>query len=301
MIRRSGWLVVLGVLNVSLVAGLGHAAPHAVGATAAGEEDSGLVPMTIGTYNIRADRTLRQFKKGVDALKERVQVAGLQEIAEKEKNDYLQADEDWGYFRPEELRQNPVIWDASIFEFVDSPDSGHRIAKGREVEGKEGGTEFKESTFATVVRLDHLVTGSRVSVINVHLLSGASLVGRPWPGRPHRFEMLGDQVRGLVRLVRLEQEASDEVFVVGDFNVGFQADQKVKHRRLPFKRFRRLGYQSIWQGGDLPRKGTYEHSYLDQIFAETAASRREVARDIKQSDHYPAIGTYLLDIELAPA
>lgn len=263
-----------------------------------GKQQDGLVPIEIGTYNIRADRTLKQFRKGVDALKERVHVAGLQEVAQREKNDYLEADENWGYYRPAELRQNPIIWDTDHFEYLGSPDTGHRIAHGREIEAKEGGTEFKDSSFATVVRLEHLVSGAEVSVINVHLLSGASRVGLPWPGRPRRFEMLCDQVRGLMRLVRHEKELGNTVFVVGDFNVGFQADQKVQDKRLPFKRFKRIGFRSIWQGGELSRKGTYENAYLDQVFADEAATWRQVARDIKQSDHFPALGGYLLDVEV---
>lgn len=264
---------------------------------ARGKKD-GLVPVDIGSYNIRADRTLRQFKKGVDALKERVHVAGLQEIAEKEKNDYLQLDENWGYYRPSELRQNPVIWDTRQFQYAGAPASGYRIARGRPIESKTGGEEYKDASFATVVRLDHLVTGVEISVVNVHLLSGASRVGRPWPGRPRRFDMLCDQVRGLIRLVRTEQERGNTVFVVGDFNVGFQADQKVRHKKLPFKRFRKVGFRSIWQGGELAKKGTYENAYLDQIWAVEPAEQREVARDIRQSDHYPAIGRYLLDVGL---
>lgn len=268
------------------------------GAATGDDDDPGIVPFDIGTYNIRADRGLKRFKNAVDAFKEKVQVAGLQEIAQKEKNDYLQSDEGWGYYRPAELRQNPVIWDTSSFSFVDAPDSGYRIATGREVEAKDGGTEFKEATFATVVRLDHLLSGNQVSVINVHLLSGASRVGRPWPGRPRRFEMFTDQIAGMMRLVKAERELGNEVFVLGDFNVGFQADQKVRDKRLPFKRFRRVGYRSMWQGGELAQKGTYENAYLDQVWSTEVPERREVAYDIKQSDHYPAIARYNLDLEL---
>lgn len=278
------------VLTVTLTT----TAPGAAG----GDQGPGIVPFDIGTYNIRADRTLKQFEKGVDALKEKVQVAGLQEIAEKEKNDYLQSDEGWGYYRPDELRQNPIIWDTRYFEFASAPSTGYTIAKGREVESKTGGTELKDDTWATVVRLNHLGSGNEVSFINVHLLSGASRVGKPWPQRPRRFELLCDQVAGLIRLVKSERDRGNEVFASGDFNVGFQADFKVRNRKLPFKRFKRIDYRSIWQGGELDEKGTYENAYLDQIWATTAAARREVAYDIEQSDHFPAIGTYLLDIDL---
>lgn len=293
--RTLAALVLAALLALSTPSSLSAASP---GVATGDDDDPGIMPFDIGTYNIRADRGLRQFKNAVDAFKEKVQVAGLQEIAEKEKADYLQADEGWGYYRPAELRQNPVIWDTDHFSFVDAPEAGHRIATGREVEAKEGGTEFKEATFATVVRLDHLVSGNEVSVINVHLLSGASRVGEPWPGRPRRFEMLTDQVAGMMRLLKAERELGNEVFVVGDFNVGFQADQKVRDPRLPFKRFKRVGYRSMWQGGELAQKGTYENAYLDQVWSTEVPEQREVAYDIKQSDHYPAVARYNLDLEL---
>lgn len=294
--RRSSRLAVVA-LTVSCVAagyGPGSRPTEAVAA----DHGPGVIPMVIGTFNIRADRSLEKFKEAVDAFKQRVQVAGLQEIAEKDKNDYLQQDEDWGYYRPEQLRQNPVIWDTGYFDFVDAPDTGHRIARGREVESKTGGTELKEDSYATVVRLEHLLSGNQVSVINVHLLSGASRVGRPWPGRPLRFELLTDQVRGTVRLIKAEKELGNEVFILGDFNVGFQADEKVRHRKLPYRRYKRVDFVSMWAGGELDKRGTYENAYLDQVWTTVAPERREVAYDIDQSDHFPAIATYLLDLEL---
>jgi len=184
-----------------------------------------------------------------------------------------------------------------VFDVISTP-GDHRIAKGREIEDKLGGTEYKEDSYATVVRLEHLVTGNTVTVINVHLLSGASLVGKPWPGRPKRFDLLTEQVQGTVNLIKREKELDSEAFVMGDFNVGFQADFKVRNKKLPYRKYKRQGFESMWDGGELEEKGTYENSYLDQIWATVAPLRREVARDIKGSDHYPALATYLLDVEL---
>ncbi len=263
----------------------------------AGDDTPGVVPVQIATYNFRADRPLDKFKKAIDELKSRVSVAGLQEIADKNKNDYLMDDESWGYYRPPELRQNPVIWDTDVFDLVEVP-GAYKIADGREVEDKLGGTEYKEASYATVVRLEHVGTGNTVTIINLHLLSGASVVGKPWPDRPKRFDLLTEQIQGSVRLIKREKEIDTEVFVMGDFNIGFQADFKERHRKLPYKRYKRQGFQSMWDGGELAQKGTYENAYLDQVWATVAPQRRAVARDIKGSDHYPAVATYLLDVEL---
>ena len=286
--------VVVGFVTSTLVAFTLSLAPPST----AGDDQLGVVPVLIGTYNFRADRPLGKFKRAIDELKSRVAVVGLQEIADKNKNDYLMDDETWGYYRPPELRQNPVIWDTDVFDLVDVP-GAYRIADGREVEAKHGaGTEYKEDSYATVVRLEHLVTGNTVTIINLHLLSGASLVGKPWPDRPKRFALLVEQIQGTVRLIKREKELDTEVFVMGDFNVGFQADVRERHKKLPYKRYKRQGFYSMWDGGDLEQKGTYENAYLDQVWATVAPVRREVARDIKGSDHYPAVATYLLDVEL---
>lgn len=260
----------------------------------------GVLPVRIGTYNIRSDRTLAQFKRGVDELKPRVDVAGLQEIAEAEKNQYLIDDEDWGYYRPPEIRQNPVIWDTSVFDFVSTPAAGYQIAEGREVEAKTGGTEFKDHTYATVVRLRHIASGNVISIVNVHMLSGSTQRGEPYPGRPRRFQMMVDQVDGLIRLVRSERNKGYEVFPLGDFNVSYVADRRVRRDDLPFKRFRRIEFQSMWEGGELEKEGTFGPVYLDGVWSHREVFRREVARDITVSDHYPAIATYLLDVEVLP-
>lgn len=274
--------------------------PLAVPATpvAADDDDPGVLPVRIATFNIRSDRTFEQFKRGIDQLKPRVDVAGLQEIAEAEKNQYLIDDEEWGYYRPPEFRQNPVIWDTSVFDFVSTPTTGYRIALGREVEAKTGGTEIKDHTYATVVRLRHLLTGNVLSIVNVHLLSGSTQRGEPYPGRPRRFQMMVDQVAGLIRLVRSERKLGYEVYPLGDFNVSYVADRRVRRDDLPFKRFRRIEFQSMWEGGELEKEGTFGPVYLDQVWSVREPFQREVARDIEVSDHYPAIATYLLDVEL---
>lgn len=287
--------------QIRLAAVLGAAAVFAatlafVPPSSAGDGEASVLPVKIATYNFRADRSLEKFKEAIDELKSRVDVAGLQEIADTDKNYYLMDDDTWGYYRPPELRQNPLIWNTDVFNLVDIP-GAYKIADGRVVEDKLGGTEYKEDSYATVVRLEHLVSGNTVTIVNLHLLSGASLVGKPWPGRPKRFAMLTEQIQGSVRLIKREQEINTEVFVTGDFNVGFQADFKERHKKLPYKSYKRQGFQSMWASGDLEQRGTYENAYLDQVWATVAPVRREVARDIEGSDHYPAVATYLLDMD----
>ncbi|MBD8870675.1 endonuclease/exonuclease/phosphatase family protein [Nocardioides donggukensis] len=259
---------------------------------AAAEEAPGT--LRIGTYNIRSDRTLQQFSAAVDAFKPRVDVAGLQEIGANVKNHYLQEDRDWGYYRPPQIQQNPVIWRRSVFDHLGSPGRKgyYRIARAREIEGKTGGLERKDPTFATVVRLRDRASGTAMSVINVHLISGAVKGGRRNPERPRRFELFKRQMKGLARLTRDERAKGYDVYALGDFNAGYKADFKWRRRPLPFRRFKAIGFKSMWHRVNLDNGGTRNDAYIDQVWNETRPEATTVAYDIRNSDHFPAIATY---------
>ncbi len=263
------------------------AGPH----TAASAWD---VPVRVGTYNIRAGTSYDDFTAGADEFKQRVDVAGLQEIGRNDKNRYLLADWTWGYYRPEELQQNPVIWDTSVFRMIDA--RGALLAKGREVgDEKPSGNEVRKDSYATVVRLQHLLTGELVSIINVHLVSGAVRGGLPWPDRPLLFAMYKEQVASLAEVEETESSWG-RVFVVGDFNAGYKADRKQHLKRLPYATLTRLGRVSMWRDYDVEHGGTHRDAYIDQVWSAEPVDDAEVAYDIKHSDHYPAIATYSLSV-----
>jgi endonuclease/exonuclease/phosphatase family metal-dependent hydrolase len=192
-------------------------------------------PLRIGTYNIRAGVSLGDFKTAVTAFKQTVapDVAGLQEIGSNERNKFLVADTDWGYYRPPQLQQNPVIWRRDLFDFVGA--RGFMIAKARDLNGEHSGDEAKGDSYATVVRLVQRASGEQISFINVHLVRGAVKGGRPAPGKPNLFKLFTDQVSGTVAAIKAERAISDRVYVLGDFNVGYKADAKWRHRLLPYK------------------------------------------------------------------
>ncbi len=256
------------------------------------------VDVRLGTYNIQSNRTLDQFEAGVDELEQRVDVAGLQEIGSNEKSRYLRDALTWGYFRPVELQQNPIIWDRSNFSLDEG--TGYLLARGRDV-GDENPVagRYRDDAYATVVHLTHLQTGQVISVINVHLLSGAVKGGRAWPGRPLMFALYCAQVAGLVRVYRAELADAqvDRVFVLGDFNVGYKADRKWHKRRLPFRRLTNLGLVSMWRDHDVEHGGTHNDAYIDQVWTTGPVVKggAQVAYDIQESDHSPAIATYVFD------
>lgn len=289
---RLGAAALAATLTSTLVATL---ATPATSAPVPPENDELLV---VGTYNIRSDRSLEQFRAGIDPFKDRVHVAGLQEIGANDKNQLLKDDHDWGYLRPPEVQQNPVIWRRDLFDFVGTPSSSrfYRLAGTRWIEAKGGGLMKKRATWATVVRLRHRATGTPISVVNVHLMNGSLKRGRPHPDRPRRFDLYADQLRRTRTIARSEQSDGRTVYVTGDFNSDYQSDERTRHRKLPFRRFKRVGYVSMWHGEDLGRRrGTFNRSHLDGVWARDRAVSAVAVQDIDVSDHQPAIATYRLE------
>ncbi|WP_372728637.1 endonuclease/exonuclease/phosphatase family protein [Nocardioides sp.] len=263
---------------------------------AASEEDEATwaVPVRVATYNFQGKRPLKKFKPAVDKLMERVEVAGLQETRQADRIKHLDRAPQWGVYRPGDTNPNPVIWDKRVFQFVQG--RGFLLAHGRNIGNeREAGRGVYHDTYATVVRLRHLSTGANFSVINVHLVAGAVRKGRPWPGRPKLFRMYRQQLASVVKVERIESEWG-KVFVLGDLNVGYRIDRATQRRGLPYQRLTRRGLTSMWRDHDLSTGGTRNRSYIDQIWSDRAATSAEVARDIRGSDHLPAIATYTYDL-----
>jgi exonuclease III len=253
------------------------------------------VPVRVGSYNIRSAVGLNDFTRAFSAFRPRIDVAGLQEIGLNAKNTYLKSQSGWGYYRPPQLQQNPVVWDTGVFTEVGA--YGIKLADaadlGRE---KSGHDEFHKADFATVVHLRHRATGQLVSVVNVHLLSGAMSAGRPRPDRPLRVAFYKEQVRNLATALE-DEKRFGQVFVLGDFNIGYAADARWQRRGLPYKRLTRHGLQAMWRTCGTDGRGTHGPQYIDQVWSQQPADSCDVAYDITQSDHYPVIGHY----SLAPA
>lgn len=258
--------------------------------------------LRIGTYNIRAGVALDDFKRVVDEFKPHAEVIGLQEIGSNDRNKYLVADHDWGYFRPRELQQNPVIWRRDLFDFIGA--DGVKIADARDLHGEHTGDEAKGDSYATVVRLHDRESDEKLSFINVHLVRGAVKGGRPAPGKPNLFKLYTDQVAGLIRAVKAERSALDgagnklfdRVYVMGDFNVGFEADQKWHLRKLPYRKFKKIGYRSMWQNSPFLHKsyGTHRDALIDQVWNNEDSASEEIHREIQASDHSPAVAVYTM-------
>lgn len=269
----------------------GQALPASAGTTPS--------PVDVGTFNINADMPFKRWKRKVRTFLPHVDVAGLQEVNSREKTSFLEGLGAWGSFRPAKLQQNPVLWRRDVFERRAA--RGVKIAMARHVGHEKPGTpSWRKASWATVVRLEHRETGLTVSIVNVHLVAGATQDGRPYPDRPRLVDLYRDQVRGMNRVVKVEKGwAEGRVWVIGDFNVNYPADKRWQVRGFPYVRLHDgRGLRSAWEAREeiVPGRGSGSRggSYIDNIWAKAGARKVDVLRGIKGSDHYPVVARYRL-------
>ncbi|MFC6344059.1 hypothetical protein ACFP8W_18915, partial [Nocardioides hankookensis] len=214
-----------------------------------------------------------------------VDVAGMQEVTSVAKRRYLLRGRWEAYGTTPGPDENPVIWDGTVFRKVG--------AQAVRIAGKQGRLP---AAYATVVRLVHRASGERYSVLNVHLVYGAVANGRPVPGQAARYRYYVAEVRGLARVVALEQRrAGTRVLVVGDFNDDHVGDREVRNANLPVVRLGARGLVSAWDSvEDLPEDGgtsTVGAGYIDNVWSEQdALSVRTLA--VSGGQHHPVIATY---------
>ncbi len=252
----------------------------------------------IASYNILCTVGTATFRAAVEDLVTRVDVAGLQEVNSKDKEAVLASlsGSGWAYWRSkvQYAVQNPVIWNSNRFRFI----SGRQVKLndttwiGNELPGRHSVNRM----YASVVRLNDTATGQKVSIVNVHLVPGAIKAGRKTPGRPRLFKVYRRQVHN-VAVVAAAERSWGRTFVMGDFNIGWVADERERLRRMPFMTFRRQSMPSMW-ATQRPNanRGTHENALIDQVFSTTKASSSTVAFDMGYSDHRPAIASYQLDV-----
>jgi endonuclease/exonuclease/phosphatase family metal-dependent hydrolase len=279
-------------VSAALLAALGPT-PASQGAAAT---TASTATTRVGTYNIQAKVSTATFKQAVDAFTPYVDVAGFQEVNNRDKGGYLNDLPGFASYRPGQTTgaQNPVIWRTDRFSLISA--RSVRISRTWFI-GDEwpAGGRYLQASYAAVVRLNDRLTGRPLVLVNVHLVPGAVTMGKATPGRPKMFQLYVRQVANLLELVKAER-AHGRVFATGDYNAGWKADERVRRTRLPFMSFRRIYFKSNWATERPARRGTHSLSLIDQVYSVFRASDARVLFSIGYSDHYPGLGTYQLPV-----
>jgi hypothetical protein len=262
----------------------------------------------VGTFNIRAGVSVSTFAAGVKALLHAgVDIVGLQEINSKDKAQKLaqiKQSGTWDFWRqyrhnipshPHQggTEQNPVLWRSDRFVCTYA---GPMLASGLiSLRGETPKWDDDRRHWFSVVHLVDLITGQRLSIVNIHMIPGAITGGVPLKREPRHWKVYVTEMTNLIQKVE-NQRGYGTVFVMGDFNAGWVADEKHRHRHLPFRSFRSVGFRSMW-ATQRPRdgKGTHGHALIDQVYAHRSAASARVLFALKgYSDHVPAVARYRL-------
>jgi endonuclease/exonuclease/phosphatase (EEP) superfamily protein YafD len=147
----------------------------------------------------------------------------------------------------------------------------------------------------TVVHLVDRVSGRHLALVDCHLLQGAIKGGRPVPGLPRHRQLYISQLTKVVAAAQ-HQQGYGSVFVIGDFNAGWVADNRERLPHLPFRQFRSIGFRSMW-AAQRPHngRGTHHDALIDQVWSRQPARGARVLFSLAgYSDHLPAVARYHL-------
>lgn len=259
----------------------------------------------IGTFNLRASISPSKFAAGVKALLPDADIIGLQEVNSKDKARKLAAIKrsgPWNFWRQYRTNinrhphrggaeQTPVLWRGDRFVCTYA---GPMLASGIvSLRGELPQWDDQERHWFTIVHLVDRVTGQRLSIVNVHVIHGATSGGAPTRNRPRHWDVYVAQMTNLIEKVE-KQRGYGRVFVVGDYNAGWVADEKHRHVHLPFRSFRAIDFRSMW-ATERPAngRGTLDGALLDQVYAHKKAQSARVLFGLDgYSDHLPAVARY---------
>lgn len=254
-----------------------------------------MTTLTIGTYNVWHKASRVRFERDVAALlRTNADVFALQEVRSSWRRKILSELPGWDVYQPEGKRAqvDPIIWRKSRFLLLDK--GSERVARGSVLAGWGGSVPPR---YANWVRLYDRVTGSKVVVVSTHLHASIERKGKP--RRLRRTRQAYGHIRALRRFAAGVCDC-DEVFIAGDFNIDWDADRRVRHRKFPFRVLYKGGHPHLvpcwaWsraKGGTHGRKGR-KIDYVWHRRSEAVQSvKARILRDGYHSDHHPVLATY---------
>lgn len=253
--------------------------------------------MRIATFNIyrrlgenRRLEDLRDLLATPD-----LDVAGLQEIV-WDLDDNLP--EGWGFWQPDDnaARKDPLLWREDLWT---SLDLGSRLV-GERVE--ENGTSAP-ARYVNWVVLRHRPTDLVVAVANIHPNAGVEDDGHPEPLLRTREHT--DTVTGAIAVLdEISATRHCPTILVGDFNVDYGADKRVRHPRFPYSLLTSAGFKCVWELGEQSTRTGRPHvgRTIDHVWARGSATTEVAFTNVQtpsrwgswakgdvESDHLPVI------------
>lgn len=260
--------------------------------------------MRIATFNIYRRLVDRRRLEDLGDLLATpdLDVAGFQEIVwELDGN----LPEGWDFWQPDgaAARKDPLVWRRDLWARLDA---GSRLVGERVEEDRA----TAPARYVNWVVLRHLPTDQVIAVANIHPNAGVEENGRPKPLLRTREHT--DTVTGAIAVLD-EVSATWECpsILVGDLNVDYGDDKRVRDPRFPYSLLTSAGFECVWELGEqstrsgMPVVGrTIDHVWArgSVTTAVTFTGVRTPSRwgawakgDV-ESDHLPVIA----DLELRP-
>jgi hypothetical protein len=271
----------------------------------------GKTPFWFGTYNLKV--TIGPQRAYQDLVKfghTKVEVFGTQEMngAARGVATARFAAGDWNRWRPTEgvIPESQIFWRDSRYQLLDKgafhlapaahttrgprPTWGPRVIAWVKLRQRRSGRVF---FFASVHPHPHIDGHT-----NWHF-------GPMRPGHPSSDPQLRDVMSKQFEMFRNLREWVHEkskiapVVVVGDFNLDFYADRRVRDPRFPYAQFRRIDTYCNWDIIKHHTRGTHGNRHIDQLWF---ARRQHWGLSLKDhwvlggytSDHRPVIVKGLL-------
>jgi hypothetical protein len=255
------------------------------------------VPVHFGSYNLKFTVGSKRAKADLLRLtKGRVDVLGLQEMGSPSRAnlvDWLAGGDTWNAYHPQDAAsgESAIVWRQDVFEKVDE---GWYLLSTK---GDNPGPSRRPTKAVVWVKLRHKRAGRAFVFQSLHLLAhteghtnwhaGPYRAGHP-SSDPNLNQSMTATFNGIAEVKTRMREwgRNVPVFTVGDFNIDFFADRRVRHPRFPYAQFRSI---DTFCNFDLlnhrPRFGTHGKRYIDLLWVT-----RPIHHLVKVVDHWILTG-----------
>jgi len=249
MILILNFIIPGGVFGQSGTVGSGTTASSG---GSSGDSTKGTTTVTAASWNtLFSNKTT--ISKGTKSIAKNAQIIGLQEVHWTDSthrnsiiNDLICSSCAYdGYMDPETRKDSgskpaslPIAWSRARFTRVDA--GYKKVYLEKEWPGGGGGS----SKWITWVKLKDKETEQQFYVINTHTVANVESGGKPEPGV--RMSAYKQHIDILTSLISSFQKQKLPILLLGDFNVNYRYDSKVKDTDFPYYRLGKLGVRSSW-------------------------------------------------------